>query len=110
MCFFFRCETWRIAWCPSDLPFKSLLLSPLRMYLSSGMFYEALRNLIVNELHVPTLHVLDGKEIKAAFKQVDEKTGCCGVIDPHEVSELLLLLSQEGMDLSTAGRSCAIVS
>ena len=76
----------------------------LRMYLSSGMFYEALRNLIVNELHVPTLHVLDGKEIKAAFKQVDEKTGCCGVIDPHEVSELLLLLSQEGMDLSTAPR------
>lgn len=72
----------------------------LVMYLSNGMFYEALRNLIVNELHVPSLHVLDGKEIKAAFKQVDEKTGCCGIIDPHEVSELLLLLSQEGMDLS----------
>lgn len=27
---------------------------------------------------------LNFQEIKAAFKQVDEKTGCCGIIDPHE--------------------------
>ncbi|CAL1163694.1 unnamed protein product [Cladocopium goreaui] len=75
------------------------------MYLSGGMFYESLRGLIVNELHVPSLHSLDAKEIGAAFKQVDEKTGCCGVIDPHEVSELLLLLSQEGMDLTVVQQS-----
>eukprot|EP00435_Cladocopium_sp_Y103_P068411 s6_g31.t1 len=77
----------------------------LVMYLSGGMFYESLRGLIVNELHVPSLHSLDAKEIAAAFKQVDEKTGCCGVIDPHEVSELLLLLSQEGMDLTVVQQS-----
>ena len=77
----------------------------LVMYLSGGMFYESLRGLIVNELHVPSLHSLDAKEIAAAFKQVDEKTGCCGVIDPHEVSELLLLLSQEGMDLAVVQQS-----
>lgn len=34
----------------------------LRMYLSGGMFYESLRGLIVNELHVPSLHSLDAKE------------------------------------------------
>ena len=32
------------------------------MYLSGGMFYESLRGLIVNELHVPSLHSLDAKE------------------------------------------------
>ncbi|CAE7273341.1 unnamed protein product [Symbiodinium pilosum] len=57
----------------------------LVMYLASGMFFESVRTLITNELQVPTLHSLDPKEIKAAFKQVDEKTGCCGIIDPHEV-------------------------
>ncbi|CAE7762700.1 unnamed protein product, partial [Symbiodinium microadriaticum] len=77
----------------------------LVMYMSSGMFFESVRTLITNELQVPTLHGLDAKEIKAAFKQVDEKTGCCGIIDPHEVCELLLLLSQEGMDLQTVQAS-----
>ena len=85
--------------------------------MSSGMFFESVRTLITNELQVPTLHGLDAKdgarptcrsschllgcsnaysmrsdllqEIKAAFKQVDEKTGCCGIIDPHEVPCLL---------------------
>lgn len=37
-------------------------LAALRMYLSGGMFYESLRGLIVNELHVPSLHSLDAKE------------------------------------------------
>jgi len=77
----------------------------LVMYMSSGMFFESVRTLITNELQVPTLHGLEAKEIKAAFKQVDEKTGCCGIIDPHEVCELLLLLSQEGMDLQTVQAS-----
>jgi len=36
---------------------------------------------------------------------VDEKTGQCGVIDPHEVQELLILLSQEGMDLQVVQTS-----
>lgn len=42
------------------------------MYLSNGMFYEALRNLIVNELHVPSLHVLDGKDMG-----MSQKPGAC---------------------------------
>ncbi|CAJ1367580.1 unnamed protein product [Effrenium voratum] len=34
----------------------------LVMYLTNGMFYESVRNLIVNELHVPSLQSLDAKE------------------------------------------------
>eukprot|EP00931_Biecheleriopsis_adriatica_P037294 TRINITY_DN21397_c0_g2_i2.p1 TRINITY_DN21397_c0_g2~~TRINITY_DN21397_c0_g2_i2.p1 ORF type:complete len:2222 (-),score=565.91 TRINITY_DN21397_c0_g2_i2:72-5774(-) len=77
----------------------------LVMYLSTGLTFEAVRNLIFNELQVPSLQELKLKEIQAAFTQVDEKTGCCGVIDPHEVSELFLLLSQEGMTLSVVQTS-----
>ena len=39
------------------------------MYLTNGMFYESVRNLIVNELHVPSLQSLDAKELIPGFSR-----------------------------------------
>mmetsp|Transcript_40295 Transcript_40295/g.65147 ORF Transcript_40295/g.65147 Transcript_40295/m.65147 type:complete len:333 (+) Transcript_40295:1-999(+) len=71
----------------------------LVMYLSTGQCYESVRGLFFDELHVPTLQDIPRDEVRAAFVQVDEKTGFCGVIDTHEVCELMRLLSQQGMSL-----------
>ena len=44
------------------------------MYLSGGMFYESLRGLIVNELHVPSLHSLDAKVWNGGNPKPPEET------------------------------------
>jgi len=70
------------------------------MYLSRGLCYESARSLVQDELVVPTLQVKSDAEVKAAFEQVDDKTGKVGFIEPREVNEILLLLSLQGMSLA----------
>eukprot|EP00929_Paragymnodinium_shiwhaense_P111626 TRINITY_DN79970_c0_g1_i1.p1 TRINITY_DN79970_c0_g1~~TRINITY_DN79970_c0_g1_i1.p1 ORF type:complete len:2493 (+),score=634.37 TRINITY_DN79970_c0_g1_i1:120-7598(+) len=67
------------------------------LYLSKGLCYESARALVRDELQVPTLQALDEEAVKAAFNQVDEKTGMVGFIEPREVNEMILLLGQNGM-------------
>jgi len=69
------------------------------MYLAKGLIAESVRSLIFDELQAPSLQQLHESEVQAAFSQVDEKTGQCGFLEPHELQQMIRLLAQEGMTL-----------
>lgn len=71
----------------------------LVMYLSKGLVVESVRSLIFDELQVPALQQLRDTDVKSAFDQVDDKTGQCGFLEPHEVQQMIRLIAQEGMTL-----------
>eukprot|EP00928_Gymnodinium_smaydae_P046318 TRINITY_DN3084_c0_g7_i1.p1 TRINITY_DN3084_c0_g7~~TRINITY_DN3084_c0_g7_i1.p1 ORF type:complete len:2646 (-),score=570.29 TRINITY_DN3084_c0_g7_i1:479-7402(-) len=73
----------------------------LVMYLSKGLCFESARILVYDELQSPTMQTRSLEAIRTAFRQVDDKTGQVGFIEPREVNEMLLLLAQDGVSLST---------
>jgi len=69
----------------------------LVMYLSKGLCYESVRSLVFDELQTSSLQTITENELRVIFTQMDQKTGRCGFAEPHEVHELICLMSQHGM-------------
>jgi hypothetical protein len=70
------------------------------MYFSKGLGFESVRSLIFDELQVPLLQQMGELEIRTAFDAVDDKTGQCGCLEPHEIMQMVRLLTKNGMHLN----------
>jgi len=69
----------------------------LVMYLSKGLCYESVRSLVFDELQTSSLQEITQDELRVIFDQMDMKTGRCGFAEPHEVHELICMMTQQGM-------------